>query len=348
MDSETAEIILRLQLQDISEIWEGRKGKEREGDPDPDIYLAFGLYRDELERDVVLLSDQRLAKSIGRAIHTDSSILATSKVEENVAIQDRQLACRLSGSRPETPLSVVVPEVDIDEQLAGQLAHWNVFKSEDVGDPFSDHETGESSRTASGQEADIGQCIACGDAKEGSHLMHAGCSHSYCIGCTNELFEYATKDESLFPPRCCRIPIPLSDARPLLNSGLIERFERKSVELGTPNPTYCHSTACSEFIPPENIDGDRATCRICSQVTCTICKACAHDGDCPEDPALESLMAVVAKEGYQRCYQCKRLVELDTGCVFAVHNFVISAVSPGSIALALAGTRTVYLHERKQ
>ncbi|KAI9773730.1 MAG: hypothetical protein M1839_002028 [Geoglossum umbratile] len=322
MDSETAALIIVIQLQDIAEIHGRRKGKEREGAPDPDSYLAWDLYRDELERDARTLSDQCLARSISRAVYLDGPALAISKAEEDIAIQDRQLAYQLSGSRPQTPLPAVIPTVNIGEELATQFAAWNAFglegEAEDIGGRMFDRETGESSQSnptsSRYQGPGVAGCVACGDFKKTSKLMRATCGHSYCMDCINELFEHATKDESLFPPRCCRSLIPLSNARPYLDSGLIKRFERKAVELKTPNRTYCHNATCSEFIPLENIDGDRATCVACLRVTCAICKAWAHDGDCPKDPALESLMAVATEAGYQKCHKCKRLVELDTGC----------------------------------
>lgn len=49
-------------------------------------------------------------------------------------------------------------------------------------------------------------------------------------------------------------------------------------------------------------------------MTCTVCKSVAHENDCPEDPALEGLMAAAAVAGYQQCYRCRRLVELALGC----------------------------------
>lgn len=49
-------------------------------------------------------------------------------------------------------------------------------------------------------------------------------------------------------------------------------------------------------------------------MTCVICKANAHTGDCPKDTALQLLFNVADHNDWQRCHACRRLVELDIGC----------------------------------
>lgn len=165
------------------------------------------------------------------------------------------------------------------------------------------------------KETETGQvCIACGDNTPLSTLTIAGCGHGYCPFCIDELFRLAIWDESLFPPRCCHNDIPFPDAGLFLTEGLAERFEKRTEEMNSTNRTYCYATYCCEFIPRERIDGDRATCSACANVTCTICKSSAHDSDCPKDPTLDLLMATAMQAGYQQCYHCHRLIELDAGC----------------------------------
>ena len=157
-------------------------------------------------------------------------------------------------------------------------------------------------------------CAACGDGKAEQDVILATCGDQYCQRCTRTLFDLATTDESLYPPRCCREPIPLADVRHFLGEELVTKFERKAVEFNTHDRTYCYDAECSAFILPPNIDGDKATCAECYKVTCKICKSAAHENDCPEDPAREGLMSAAAAAGWQQCYRCKRLVELEVGC----------------------------------
>ncbi|CAK1357497.1 unnamed protein product [Cercospora beticola] len=84
--------------------------------------------------------------------------------------------------------------------------------------------------------------------------------------------------------------------------------------MSTKNRTYCHDPACATFMPQESIISDVATCPQCRKTTCSICKSPSHSGDCPEDEALNQLINTAESRQWQRCYQCKSMVELTQGC----------------------------------
>jgi hypothetical protein len=121
-------------------------------------------------------------------------------------------------------------------------------------------------------------------------------------------------DDSLFPPKCCRQPITAGAMRIHLTGDLVRQYEAKKVEYETPDRTYCSNAFCSAFIRAENIADEKATCPVCAEDTCTMCKAEAHTGDCPADTALQLVLDTANENGWQRCYGCRRLVELDIGC----------------------------------
>ena len=158
------------------------------------------------------------------------------------------------------------------------------------------------------------KCGSCWDLYDPNQLITAPCGHRFCQCCVRLVFNLAIRNESSFPPCCCRQPITLEIAEPMLTSDHRRDFALKAIEFGTDNRTYCHDTSCAAFILPDDIDGEKATCKTCGKVTCAICKSTEHKGDCPEDPAYVSLMAAATEAGYQACYQCKRMVELESGC----------------------------------
>ncbi|KAH0552922.1 hypothetical protein GP486_006880, partial [Trichoglossum hirsutum] len=158
------------------------------------------------------------------------------------------------------------------------------------------------------------ECTACTDTFPDRDIVRFPCNHYYCAKCTAELFESAAKDESRFPPKCCGKKIPLSVAAGSLTSVQILRFKRKSVEYTTLDRTYCSSEGCSTFIEPSTIEGDIATCGQCCHKTCVKCKCKSHEGECPEDIALDSLVKKAREKGWQRCFKCKRMVERVSGC----------------------------------
>jgi hypothetical protein len=157
-------------------------------------------------------------------------------------------------------------------------------------------------------------CTACGDNFAPHDLARVPCRHEYCRTCLEQLFTQSLKDETYFPPRCDKQEIPMYLVRRYLPAALVKEFEARYEELSTKIRTYCHEKTCSAFVPLRSIAGDTATCPKCRKRTCTICKAETHLGDCPQDEALRLLLEAAGNHHWQRCFQCRRVVELDIGC----------------------------------
>lgn len=81
-------------------------------------------------------------------------------------------------------------------------------------------------------------------------VLKLSCEHFICASCTYNAFDLAAKDESLFPPTCCK-RIPLAMALVCLDQELHERYKRKALEFSAENRLYCPVEGCSEFIPQE-------------------------------------------------------------------------------------------------
>ncbi|KAJ5513555.1 hypothetical protein N7463_003107 [Penicillium fimorum] len=156
------------------------------------------------------------------------------------------------------------------------------------------------------------ECVACSDSHPESNMIENSCSHVYCQGCVIRLLQNSLADESLFPPRCCRLPLPLGSARGIIDDALWERFEEKSIEHGDQSRTYCSNPACSRYILPTDVHGTIGTCRSCNQQTCTHCKRTTHQGECVDNRA--EVLELARAEGWQRCSNCSHLVELHSGC----------------------------------
>lgn len=198
-----------------------------------------------------------------------------------------------------------------------------MYLSEEKGlelfDPYEEQqEVGESStsqmRSDVARKHNNRQCTACGDTKKYFDVIAGPCGHEYCRDCLRALFELSFRDESLFPPRCCRRSIPVSSVEIFLTKSIKQRFEERSIECSTLNRTYCSSSRCSRFIRADEIEGDIATCTICGTTTCTICKAAGHAGECPHDTALHAVVDLANTEHWQRCYSCRSIVQLEVGC----------------------------------
>ncbi|KAF4630193.1 hypothetical protein G7Y89_g7949 [Cudoniella acicularis] len=159
-------------------------------------------------------------------------------------------------------------------------------------------------------------CVSCGDIFYPFSTAKMVCEHVYCQACLQTLVKNSLVDERLFPPRCCKQPFLMDNMRKLLTPDLISGYWEKKIELETRDRTYCSAPSCSTFLHPVNISADQklGTCPVCFVGTCTICKGSEHDGDCPKDDEIQKVLDLAKQEGWRRCTECGRVVELKTGC----------------------------------
>lgn len=330
IDDASAALILQMQKDDVDELMARTKGKGRAGEVD-DNDLAMTMFREGLENMSLIIADRRMGRSMTRAVIMDAKLLTDSAAQEQIAANDRAMAQRLSGNttslRDTEILRICAPPV-LEESLSARLFDQYVkplreFDEEsDVNSSSADEtdgqEASESSSWAASRRVQMASlprnCVACDTSRPLFKLLHAPCGHDYCEDCLQTLFRLATRDETLFPPRCCHQHIPLTSAKLYLSLELIDLFEKKNLEFSTPNRSYCFEPNCSSFIPPHSIKGERGACPDCGKETCTICKHEMHDGDCPQDRKTQEILRMATNKGWQRCWKCKRLVELRTGC----------------------------------
>lgn len=323
LDDATAALILQLQDRDIEEHLRARKGKVRD-DQLSDADLAMEIYQQELKERHAILNDRCMSRSITEAVMTDAPLLKDSLSEEDTAIRDRALAHQLAGdSGPSEAIEEIAAKHALEDGVMarlGALYVWGRTPKNDGEKPLDNEEPAEaeSLSCAASRAKSAGlayrQCTSCLTTTPLSDIFQAPCGDHYCLECLQTLFEMSTTDENLFPPRCCRQRIPLSSARLYLNPKLIHTFEQKSLEFRTSDRTYCFHPRCSKFIAAMNIAGEQATCEACGSRTCTICKNKAHNGDCPRDTGLQQVLNTAQEQGWQRCYSCRRVVELEVGC----------------------------------
>jgi hypothetical protein len=100
---------------------------------------------------------------------------------------------------------------------------------------------------------------------------------------------------------------------PKLGDQAISAFSSAAVEFTTTNRTSCARKDCGKFIPPNQIHNSRAACLNCDAETCDYCKGVVHEGDCPEDEALQTLLMLAKGERWRRCFGCNTMVELNYG-----------------------------------
>uniref|UniRef100_A0A4E9E185 RING-type domain-containing protein n=1 Tax=Gibberella zeae TaxID=5518 RepID=A0A4E9E185_GIBZA len=188
-------------------------------------------------------------------------------------------------------ISSLLPADATDEVLIYILRSLN---HGDLPDSMSG-QTESSIWASSRNESQTTECIACNNQFPPLALFKPSCSHEYCRACLVGLVRSSLQDESLFPPKCCGQTIPIKQGR-WFSPQLVGQFQAKKLEFDTPNRTYCSEPSCSTFIPPVFIAGSH------------------HTGVCPSDTASQQFLQLAVQNGWQQCYSCHRVVELDTGC----------------------------------
>lgn len=336
LDALTLNAVMEMELEDSTAIAGSVKGKQREGAVS-DAELALEMYIEEIRACQRVLEDRKMAQSMALAVHRDGRMISEAQKREDQVARDRRLAVTFDSdamaasslNSNQAPIPQNNEETDpwFDEEMiekAAALYNYrplmanNFFESED---PFGQVQA-ESSTWAGSRGGDnrqkLGHCVACGETKDFFDVARVPCNHEYCRECLESLFRASLKDESLFPPRCDGKPIQLSQVRFFLPTDLAKDFEARRVELSSKNRIYCHDPHCSTYMPWPNasecIEEDWLACPLCEKTTCTICKAAAHTGDCPNDCALQQLLETAGNEQWQRCFQCHRFVDLEQGC----------------------------------
>lgn len=316
VDRQTLALIEELQLLDLEEFIGKQKGKHREGET-PDSEHAIEAYKLEIEKLGALLTDHFMARSISFAVEADGAIITEEMRDEDQLAHDQNMARGLETNCCQPAPGSCTKPIPLDDEYIEKLnILYGARSDEDLNHAESSAWAASRapSPTTTSDAPWMRQCISCQERFDFINVARCPCSHEYCRDCLSGLFQAATTDESLFPPRCCGQRIPLDVNRIFLPVKLVGEFNAKKLELETPNRTYCHDPVCSTFVPVQFIRNDVATCVRCHKTTCTICKAASHDGDCPDDPATQELLRLADENHWQRCTACGRVCELHTGC----------------------------------
>ena len=298
MDEDTTETVLRVQIQDLQDILaerqvEGKGVVDHPSTEEATLMLVIAEFRQTL----CSITDKRMAQGMTRAMQGDEAAILAHVVEENRSSLDRNLALELSGQSDAA--YATLPKYDENS---------SVRYNETSRQPSSSLDA----KKLQPHPEISGTCVAC--YKDELKVIETPCKHLYCYDCISRLFVDSLKDETLFPARCCKNPIPLDLIRHLLTDDIIRSIEFKVVEHETTNRTYCAERGCAKFIPLKRIVDTTAFCTTCYHFTCTRCKAPMHAGECKNDGEMARFLRIAENSGWKRCYKCLAMVELGTGC----------------------------------
>ncbi|KAG6232500.1 hypothetical protein E4U26_004979 [Claviceps purpurea] len=286
IDHASLALIVESQLHDLRRMTKGKHAI----DQSPDSEVAARIMEAEVEGLASFYADKSMSRSIAQALETDGDAIAAHAREEQQAADDRAFAMRHTGQaairqpRSTATASSSASQSKVADDVAKpKLVTLGVGKF-DGPNTASIISTRAGPSSASESRNQVRQCVACTSDVALLDAVRCACSHYYCRGCMVELFSATINDESLFPPRCCRVPISLDLIRSFLSAKLLGTYLAKKLEYETIDKTYCHVSTCSTFVPPVFLRDGVATCIKCQSKTCTMCKDRMHtQGDCPAD-----------------------------------------------------------------
>lgn len=320
LDPATAAAILIVQLQDLEELNDDKNNAPGTGDND--TAHARRVYQEELKRQIAHLRDHRIATRFGESpmsheelpqmlplmIPAFRVVKCKSAEQESISRPPDEDG---KSERSDAPPSLGILGLD---RHAMEQERLSKKRKAAISPPLACKR-----RKISGSTLKDPTCTVCMDQSKWSEYVPLSCRHGYCLECIMRLFQRAMTDETLFPPQCCGMNIPLARVRSQVTTEFEAAFRERQIEMDTPasERTYCSNQACSTFLKPnaDDLRIDKIRCPKCCTQTCVTCKAVAHKSDyCPQDPAVVSLMATAASQGYKQCPSCHLLIELTFGC----------------------------------
>ena len=164
------------------------------------------------------------------------------------------------------------------------------------------------------------ECTSCFDEVPNKNAVTLPCCHKYCSGCFSQLVTTAIINEDTFPPKCCLQEIPRTTLRQHLSSKQMTDYDQKRLEYAVSigSRYYCARPDCAQWINTRlsQAPGGVLKCSHCNFYTCGFCRGPQHADheDCPHDFGLDATLEEAERAGWQRCYNCRAMVELNTGC----------------------------------
>ncbi|KAI0937560.1 hypothetical protein AcV5_000367 [Taiwanofungus camphoratus] len=163
-------------------------------------------------------------------------------------------------------------------------------------------------------------CVICQSKISKAEIL-TPCGHYYDVSCLVGLVEASTRDESLFPPRCCRQHIPETLFKRHMTPDLAALFTEKSAEFGTVRRVYCANPACSRFLGARTsgLGYSIYTCPSpsCALPTCSRCRTAVNSPAlhrCKHDSSHKAVLELAQRKGWSRCPACDQMIELQSGC----------------------------------
>ena len=261
--------------------------------------------------------DSELTASSPR-LSSESNTSIESGTEPQLPVDDQALASSSQqispGVRQTNPEMTEMEQRFLASKLRTKKSH-RLFRLLPSGKP-----KGESSPDLPKPEPAMSECIGCFEDVPEASAVGLTCRHSYCKPCFERLVSTSIQHEVNFPPKCCLTEIPPKKIGDNVPRRTRIAFDEKALEYAVPieNRYYCVSSKCGKWIDTRYAKRTSGAieCQHCRTKLCTSCRGPQHPSneDCPQDSGLDRTLEQAERAGWRRCYNCRTMVELNTGC----------------------------------
>uniref|UniRef100_A0A7S1TE97 RBR-type E3 ubiquitin transferase n=1 Tax=Compsopogon caeruleus TaxID=31354 RepID=A0A7S1TE97_9RHOD len=317
-----------------------------------DEMVALAVMREELDRMEKILVDQRMVRSMWRAVLQDEAAISVAVEEEHEVANDRELALSMSGTTNPTPAR---PNPDdrygmssdhstgMDPTTWIAMGYHPPFGESSSSRGRSSVDTTSKARQSAAPPQDPyvpatgnafaypsiqstvappikEECSVCFEEK--FCIIRPSCGHNLCFACSGQRFRHALKDSSLLPIKCCNVLLPAESAKKVLNGEELRVLNDRLIEKQGAKFLFCPNPQCSIRlgIRSETTKRKATICPGCKLRVCCVCgKECGivpHQ-DCPGELDEEIKVRKMSLEkgwSLKQCAQCRRYVELAQGC----------------------------------
>jgi len=311
-----------------------------------DTIVAAIVYLEAIEERIAILDDRSLAQSNQRALESDTQLITEALRQEGRALEDRQLALRLSRVSEESsdarsdsssssrsphcaPVAASAPSISTNATRTNASGATkrkrfvpqppvNIRSSsiEVEGNPHGSKRAKFSGTEPGEPDSHIQrECVACGDDGLEEAFVSVLCKHRFCKTCLAQYTESALQPGATFPPQCCGLPVTFGMVQKHLSPELATRYGEKQRQIFSNCSLLCARRGCCVEILENKITGMKGHCLACNGNTCKACRKAWHgDKPCSIDPEREAILQLAKKKGWQSCYRCNNMVELNLGC----------------------------------
>ncbi|TRM59588.1 hypothetical protein BD626DRAFT_151083 [Schizophyllum amplum] len=290
--------IARLHLADIEALREAGAGE--------DALLALDLFGDELRHALEMVEDREVAARVQRDDREDRPGREHRAEDGEQERRDPQppraeapeatlasLIRRIPGAWAlPLPLGGIVHDQHDDTGPAGPDAAQEAHPAGAGEEHDADHIWGPGWLLGAARQWMLGngtppedrdedpevppECVVCTDVIPLGELIRAPCGHPYDVHCMTSVFTNATRDEALFPPRCCRTRIPVELVRGRVPDTTLANFSARAAEFATPKRLYCAAPTCSAFLGARYTGWFFARAILCAGCGGRTCSRCAQ------------------------------------------------------------------------